>query len=187
MNSILLTLLFQNQNPPADLAGLVMLAVALVFLGACVLAFFLSLAALMPGATRRSELALIRWPKRAFLIGLVNYFVVFVVASILGAISPQVLGPVGVILLLILFAVTALGLTGIAAAVGQRIDEMARGSLPPLGHVLVGTLTLTLACLVPFFGQVFLFLLCCVGAGVGILSFFARPPAQPTTTEPVPA
>jgi hypothetical protein len=72
-------------------------------------------------------------------------------------------------------------LTGVATTVGQRIDEMARGSLPPLGHVLVGTLTLTLACLVPFFGQVFLFLLCCEGAGVGILSFFARPSTEPVS------
>ena len=178
MNSILLAPLAQTpQDAPASLAALIGLVVVTAFLGLCVLAFFLALAALMPGVTRRSQLALTRWPKRAFLIGLVNYFVVFVIASILGAINAQVLGLVGLILLLILLAITALGLAGMAVAVGQRIDEMWRGNFTPLAHVLVGTLVLTLASSVPGIGQVFLLLLCWEGAGVGLLSFFAQPPA----------
>ncbi|MBU0492548.1 MAG: hypothetical protein KKA73_30375 [Chloroflexi bacterium] len=185
MNAILQTSLFQAQDPPADLAGLVALLVLMVFLGVCVLAFFVSLAALMPGVTRRSELALIRWPKRAFVIGLVNYFVVFVVVSILGAINAPVLGVIGLILLLILLAVTAMGLAGMAVVVGQRVDEMWRGSFSPLAHVLVGTLTLTLASAIPGIGQVFLLLLCFEGAGVGILSSFsvARPAAPAPVAE----
>jgi len=183
MNSILLTPLFQAQDSPADLSSLIALLVLTVFLGVCVLAFFVSLAALMPGVTRRSELALIRWPKRAFVIGLVNYFVVFVIVSILGAINMQMLGLIGLILLLILLAATAMGLAGMAVTVGQRVDEMWRGNLSPLAHVLVGTMTLTLASAIPGIGQAFLLLLCFEGAGVGILSFFARPPAPAPIVE----
>lgn len=157
-------------------------------------AFFVALNVFFSGRISRARQSVHNFPGRCLLLGVVNLtffgaisLAIFALSSWLGEVP--FLQIIGLIFLIIPGLAALFGLAGLVELVGERLvaDKSA------LMRTTWGTLTLTLACALPFVGWFvllpYVFLL---GLGAFILSLISRqePPAafDPTLGEmPVPA
>ncbi len=139
-------------SPVEDLAGLVMALVVATLLIASLATLLLVLTGLLPHISRGSRAALTRSPRRAFLIGLVNYLFLGGISLVLTEIGEGLTDVIALLLLLFLAAVTALGLTGTVALLGQRLSELGSRTASPAKQLLWGTLAFVLAGVFPVLG-----------------------------------
>lgn len=148
--------------------GLLLAFLALV---AVLLGLFASLAAFFPRMVWLSQRAVEQSPGRSILIGLVN--AAFVLAVSLPLLSLQ--GPlptiVGAVVLAVGVGGLAIGLAAVTALVGRRL----RRTESELSAIFTGTMVLSLASAVPFFGWfVFLPVILFLALGGFILGWFRR-------------
>lgn len=141
-------------------------------------AYFLVVNALFPQRIAKTKAIIQSMPARSFGIGLVNFVFFAVIAMVLLSVAentgPFVRGILiipAVIILVFLAIVLSFGLTGMANFIGERIFP----DVSTWKQTLWGTVSLSLACALPFVGW-FLLLpyVGFVGIGAVILGFFQR-------------
>lgn len=141
-------------------------------------AYFLVAHALFPQRIVKTKAIIQSMPARSFGIGLVNFVFFAVIAMVLLSVAentgPFVRGILiipAVIILAFLAIVLSFGLTGMANFIGERIFP----DVSTWKQTLWGTVSLSLACALPFVGW-FLLLpyVGFVGIGAVILGFFQR-------------
>ena len=144
----------------------------------CLFGFFIVMNILFPEQISKTRNTLQQTLKRSFWIGLVNVLFLLPVSLILLSLSNATGGPLaailmipGLILLGILLGLASFGLTCIVNRIGEQI--MPEQNL--LKRTFWGTLSLSLACGLPFVGW-FLLLpyVLIIGVGAAILGFFQR-------------
>jgi hypothetical protein len=168
------------------------LAVALVILGlmATLPAQWLLARALLPGAVDRARERLVSRPILCVLAGLVPAALgIGVALALLGQGGPP-LKLLGFVLFAGTILVAAVGMAGLATAVGERLPSAADAGRPWRGLVR-GAVCLELAFLVPFigwFGLLPIALAAALGAAVlSLAAAAAAPPASPAPVPPGPA
>jgi len=128
------------------------LAVLIVLTGVGLVAFFAVLEVFFPRRIERTYLSLKGGLGRSFLIGVVNFVFFGAVALAFFALAKgtriEILGAIGLIALIPPAVGVVFGLAGVTAFVSQRIAPQADG----IQRKAWGTLTLTLACGLPFVG-----------------------------------
>jgi hypothetical protein len=160
-------------------------ALLIVVALACLLAFFSVLGVFFPRRIAQTQSIARQSPERALLVGLVN--VIFFLALILG------IGRIGaglsfseaiILLILVILAVgLSFGLAGVVQLVGERLFPDSR----PLVRTGWGTISVGLACAVPYVGWYGLFVfVSLLGLGSFILSFFRKNEPEPKIN-PTPA
>ena len=163
------------QPPPnEEVQGLALLLLILALV-VCLIGTMVTLTALMPGVTGRSQAALQRWPWRAFFIGLVNYVFLTGMALIIFSAAIDILNLIGVFILAFLAAVTALGLGGLTQLTGERMAAMRTSEMSPLKQVVWGAVVLELTGLLPLVGW-FLFtpIILMIAFGAAVLGWRSR-------------
>ena len=174
VHTLSLSLPFQQDRVPNFWQGLVWL-ILLVLLSGCVIAFLLTLIALLPQVQERNQIMLTRTPWRAFFIGLVNYIFLGGMSAVAFDSGLEILGLLGLIILIFLISVTALGLTGLVTLVGHRLNALRQSPTSELKAIIWGSITLILAGLLPFIGWFILTpILLMVSFGAGILGWLNR-------------
>ncbi len=139
-------------SPVEDLVGMLMALAVATLLTASLAALLLVLTGLLPSISRGSQMALVRFPRRAFLIGLVNYLFLGGISLALTQIGEGLTDVIALFLLLLLAAVTVLGLTGTVGFLGQRLSELGSRPASPVRQLVWGTLALVLAGVFPVLG-----------------------------------
>jgi len=142
----------QSEPPVERLVNGLGLLVLLVIVGLCLIALMAVLAALFPKATEQSRAAALASPRRAFFIGLTNYLLLGGISLLLFSIGNDLISVIGLVIVIFLSAVSAIGLTGVVTLIGERLAEMGERQISKLKQVVIGTLALALAGLLPFFG-----------------------------------
>jgi len=133
------------------LNGLIVLLLTLAS-GIFLAALMVTLAALLPTVSKRSQSAVQRSPWRAFFIGLANYLFLGGIALILLDAGEGLLTFISLILLAFLTIVTAIGLAGLVKLLGERLAGLRGEEMSPLKQVIWGAVALELASLLPFIG-----------------------------------
>jgi hypothetical protein len=143
----------QGEPTPVEqlLNGLGLL-ILLAIVGLCLIALMVVLAALFPTASKQSQAAALASPRRAFFIGLANYLLLGGISLLIFSIGNQLLSVIGLVIVAFLSAVSAIGLTGVVTLIGERLAKMGDRPMSKLKQVIIGTLALALAGLLPFFG-----------------------------------
>jgi len=160
----------------ADLAGLLALLILFLFSGACLAALTVLLSALLPQAAERAQAALLRSPRRAFFIGLVNYLFLGAVSLLLLSTDIPPLAVIALVIIGAVLVVTFFGLVGLTRLLGERLSMLAGRDMPGLKQLLWGTVCLELAALLPVVGWFLLTpILLMVSFGATVLSWFRRP------------
>jgi hypothetical protein len=121
--------------------------------GVCLTALFLVVEVLFPRAVEQTRAAASDSPGRSLLLGLVNAGFLIVLAVAITSAGVDALNVIALILLAILVAGLAVGLTAMARFLGQRL-------FPGSGEtkrMVAGSGLLILACLMPFVGWFGLF------------------------------
>ncbi|GEM_PF-607565 len=139
-------------SPVEDLVGMIMALGVATALTASLAALLLVLTSLLPDLSRGSQAALTRFPRRAFLIGLVNYLFLGGISLALFQLEGEITDVIGLLLLLILAGVTLLGLTGTVALLGERLAGLSSGTVSPAQQLIRGALAFVLAGLFPVLG-----------------------------------
>jgi hypothetical protein len=159
------------------------LAVAILFGEVCLVALFITLRALFPHRLARAQTVADRMPGRALLVGLVNFLffsaltLAFVALSQLTKVA--LLGLPGVFFLALLAIGLSLGLASVAQLVGQRVAT----ARTELMQTVLGTLTLSFACLMPFIGWFILLPYAgFLGMGAFVVGLFYRERPAPEVT-----
>lgn len=132
-------------------------------------------AVLFPGLIVRARAHAVRMPRRAFLVGLLNFaFFGLLSAALLSA--GEVAALLGLIVAAILLAYVGVGLTAIADLVGERMGLQHQ---PPLLRTVVGAVTLQLAALTPLVGWIIVPTVAgLIGYGALIIALVRRKPAE---------
>ena len=87
----------------------------------------------------------------------------------------DILGLLGLIVLIFLIGVTALGLTGLVTLLGQRLNALSQSPISDLKATIWGSIILILAGLFPFIGWfIFTPILLMVSFGAGVLGWLNR-------------
>jgi hypothetical protein len=153
-----------------------MLAVILLTIG--LVAYFLVVNALFPQRIAKTKSMIHSMPARSFGIGVVNFVFFAVIALVLFSVAENA-GPFirgiltipAVVILAALTIVLSMGLTGMSNLIGERIfpDSSA------WKQTLWGTVSLSLACALPWVGWFLLFpYVGFAGIGAVILGYFQR-------------
>jgi hypothetical protein len=153
-----------------------MLAVILLTIG--LVAYFLVVNALFPQRIAKTKSMIHSMPARSFGIGVVNFVFFAVIALVLFSVADNA-GPFirgiltipAVVILAALTIVLSMGLTGMSNLIGERIfpDSSA------WKQTLWGTVSLSLACALPWVGWFLLFpYVGFAGIGAVILGYFQR-------------
>jgi hypothetical protein len=170
----------QEEPPLERLANGLGLVILLLLMGLCLMAFFAVLTALLPTATARSQAALYHSPWRAFFIGLANYLFLGGLGLVLLNTGKEALGLVGALIIALLAAVTAIGLTGLVAITGERVAGLHATKSSPLKQLAWGTTALALAGLLPFVGWFLLTPgLLMIAFGAAVLAWRSRQQSGP--------
>ncbi len=151
--------------------------ILVVAVGAALIALLTAVSLLFPGPVGRARQVLENNLWKSFLVGLVNFLFLAVIAVLLARLA-EGLGGVGGAIFMALILIIGLmlavlnlqGASGMAGFLGERL-----GGRPPIGATLKGGVLILLACLTPFIGwYVFApFILLC-GLGASIFSLFQR-------------
>lgn len=131
----------------ADVAALfgTLLALGIAFPG-----LMLTTSLVFPGLTARAETRLARTPWKSFFLGGVGMFGALVPVLILFNLPGSGGQFLGFVALLVLLAVTCVGASGMARALGRRLDSAE--SLSPAARVVRGAVALELAAVFPLVG-----------------------------------
>lgn len=142
-------------------------------------------AALVPDYIIRAQTILKKRPRRSFLVGLVN--AAFFVALAFVLVSPNIEalniigGFIGVIVLPLFIVV---GLLIAAACIGERIGLIcSKRQSTLLRQLLIGTVVVIPALIVPIFGWLVVLIILLIGLGAGILTLFQRSEETKKITE----
>ncbi|HEX9925894.1 MAG TPA: hypothetical protein VGD99_24775 [Anaerolineae bacterium] len=166
---------YQQETPVARLINGLAVLILIMLIGLCLGALLAVLAALLPAAGRRSQAALLRSPWRAFFIGLANYLFLGGISLILLNTEVRPLALVGVIIAAALISITLIGLTGLVTLTGERLAALRSRETSPFSHLVWGTVTVTLAGLLPFIGWFLLApVLLMVSFGAAVLAWRNR-------------
>jgi hypothetical protein len=152
-------------------------ALLIVVALACLLAFFSVLGVFFPRRVAVTQAIARENTGRAVLVGLVNVAFFTALVLVIGRIGAGLsIGGIIIILILIILAVgLSFGLAGVVQLVGERL---APGS-QPLVRTSWGTVSVGLACAVPYAGWYGLFAFVgLLGLGSFILSFFRKEETQ---------
>ncbi len=171
-------------GPPAEqlINGLTLLLLILI-MGLCLSALVVVLTALLPQASQRSKIAIVRSPWRAFFIGLANYLFLGGISLVLFSPNSKILGLVGALIIAFLAGVTTIGLTGLAALTGDKLSVLRDQPMSPLKRLVWGAIALELASLFPLVGWFILApALQMISFGAAVLAWWNRKPE--TTEEP---
>ncbi len=158
----------------SELVNFLELVVGLPLLGVSIAALLVLIQALFPGTVLQTRRTIERMPIRAFLIGLVNFLFFGLLA--LALVSARVAGVplIGIFIGLLLLSFTAGGLAAVARLVGERLQPQVTHPVPSL---LLGTLVLEGATLVPLVGWLVVPLLASLcGLGAVIITLIRREP-----------
>ncbi len=172
-------------GPPVEqlINGLTLLVLILI-MGFCLSALVVVLAALLPQASQRSKMAIVRSPWRAFFIGLANYLFLGGISLVLFSAKIEALGLVGVLIIAFLAGVTTIGLTGLAALTGDKLSVLRDQPMSPLKRLIWGAIALELASLFPLVGWFLLApALQMVSFGAAALAWWNRKPKSPGEQE----
>ena len=155
---------------------LIRLSVALLYGSLALVALFLVLVGLFPGAAARTQAMAEAMPGRSFVVGLVNLIFGAAVIVALLALAQwthiQVLGLPALAVLGIWAAAVIFGLSGLVQLLGARLLP----SRPGPRRTIAATLALGWACTVPFVGWFGVLPLAAAwGLGAFILTFFTQP------------
>lgn len=134
-----------------SIEGALLLLLILV-IGVCFVALMVLLNLLLPTVSERGKTALLNHPWPAFFIGLANYLFLGGISLLLFALEIPPLGVLGLLITSFLLGITLLGLPGLVKLVGERLAEACQVPVSPLWQLIWGTVTLTLAGLLPFIG-----------------------------------
>jgi hypothetical protein len=146
-------------------------------IAACLVAFFAVLGVFFSQRIAKIQRIAEQTPGKAFAVGLVNalFFTaisLFFFALANGAGGAQLLQMLGLLFLVIPGVGAVFGLAGLVQLTGERLFPRLEG----IRRTAAGTLTLGLACSLPFAGWFGLLpFLALLGLGAFILSFFSRP------------
>ena len=176
VKSVPTALPWQQAEPPLDrLINGLSLLILLVIVGLCLIALVLVLSALFPKACQRSKAAAHSSPRRAFLIGLANYLFLGGISLVLFSLGNEVISIIGLVIVTFLATVSAIGLTGVVALLGERLAGMQGQEMSRLRQSVLGTLALLFAGLLPFFGWfVFIPVVLMVSFGAAVLAWRNR-------------
>jgi hypothetical protein len=154
---------------------------ALLFGNLFLVAFVATLVALFPRRLAQTRAAADAMPGRAFTIGLINGLFFSALILAFSAVADRVGNELPRIPAVLLLALVGLGVSFGLAAVAELVGERLRPQTAGLVRITWGTLSLSLACSLPFVGW-FLLLpyAACLGLGAFIISLFHRP----TTSAP---
>ena len=160
--------------------SLVSYAILLLLSAITFASLFAAVLGLFPARVGHIRTTLQLTPIRAAVVGAINltFFGLLTLGSFaLGeATGIQLLALPGVLIIAVLLAVIALGLTGTAALLGERLLP----SQSALRQVALGGMALSTACYAPLVGWFVLFpCLMAIALGAFILSFFVRPAPPP--------
>ncbi len=145
----------------------------------------ISVALLLPHQSRKAVTALENTTWLCFLIG-IGMLVVFGIGSALASIPVPLIKLMGVVILLSLGGIVALGAAGLAQLMARRIGDMT-GTESSFKSLVQGSVVFSLALGFPFIGWLLftpLAVLCALGAGVCAL-LPARQQAYAPITPPV--
>lgn len=160
----------------SDLVNLLGLIVGLPLFGVSIAALLVLGQVLFPGTILQTRHTLERMPIRAFFVGLVNFL--FFGLLTLALVSGRVPGVplIGILIGLVLLSGIAAGLAAAARLVGERLQPT---TTHPVSAVLLGTLVLEGAALVPLVGWLVVPILAGLcGFGALIIALIRRGPAQ---------
>jgi hypothetical protein len=159
----------------SDLVNLLGLIVGLPLLGASIAALLVLIQALFPGTVLQTRRTVERMPIRAFFVGLVNFLFFGLLGLAVAAAGVPGTPLLGSLIGLLLLSVTAAGLAAVARLVGDRLQTAA--TPPPVRSLLLGTLVLEGATLVPLVGWVVVPVLASLcGLGAVIITVIRRQP-----------
>lgn len=148
----------------------------LALLDACVAAFALLCHALLPAVIARARQAVVRQAGRALLIGFVNLGFFTVVIIVLFAVKAPGTRLLGIVLAAVILAFALTGMTAVAGLVGARLRP---NDPDATRQLLVGTVVLELAMLVPLAGWIILSVgIASLGCGALILALGWRGAGQ---------
>jgi hypothetical protein len=160
------------------MSDIVRLMLAFILLTIGLVAYFLVMNALFPQRIAKTKSMIHSMPARSFGIGVVNFVFFAVIALVLFSVAENA-GPFirgiltipAVVILAALTIVLSMGLTGMSNLIGERIfpDSSA------WKQTLWGTVSLSLACALPWVGWFLLFpYVGFAGIGAVILGYFQR-------------
>lgn len=144
--------LLQSEPPLERFINGLALLILIFIVGLCLVAFITITAALLPQATERSQAALVRAPWRAFFIGLANYLFLGGISLLLFSTKIGPLGLIGLILTAFLTVATIIGLASLVKLIGERLASLRHRDDSALTRLVWSTVSLELACLLPFIG-----------------------------------
>ena len=163
----------QKLDAVLGLANLIEAALVILAIGAGLTALVAILRASFPGLTASLDEASARRSRmRRFWIGLLNGPALFVLAIAFG--GKPATKAVGVVLFIVLLAISLAGLCAEVPRIGQSLFRTAGRVGTPLSHTLAGGLFLTLACWIPFVGWLVLAGVLFVGIGSVVSWIFTR-------------
>ncbi len=130
--------------------------------------------ALRPRLLSRSRAHLARAPRRAFLIGLVNWVFFFGLAALLGSTNAGILALIAVLLLLGLLFLAVAGFATLAGVVGTRVLALWERPASSGGQVFAGGLALEALLFVPVVGWLMLIVTGLTSCGAVIMALWQR-------------
>jgi len=130
------------------LADTIILVLLIIVLGIATAALTTLCSVLFPTIVNQSRRHLVQAPIRMFVIGLINFTFFGFIAGAVASLG-QLGGLIGLIITTILFSYVAVGLTGVAKLIGERL-RLDDGQ--PLRQLVAGTVVLELAALMPVVG-----------------------------------
>jgi hypothetical protein len=158
----------------SDLVNLLGWIVGLPLLGASIAALLILIQALFPGTVLQTRRTIERMPIRSFFVGLVNFLFFSLLGLALAATGVPGLPLLGLLIGLLLLSLTATGLAAVARLVGERVHPATTQPIPAL---LLGTLVLEGATLVPLVGWLVVPVLASLsGLGALIIALIRRRP-----------
>jgi len=157
---------------------LLTVTLAVILLTLNLVPFFIVLSLLFPARLAKTQANVDRMPGRTFVIGMVNFLFLLLIALVFFSLGDKVGGPLKAVLMLpalviiaALFVAVSFGLGGVANSLGERLAP----DQSKWRQVLWGTLLLGLGCSVPIVGWFLLFPYAgWVGTGAFIISFFQK-------------
>ena len=159
---------------------------AVVFLAISLSAFFLVFGMLFPSRIAKTHLILTDMFGRSFLVGLGNAAFFLAIALGIFALARSLRIEALGILSMILLAFLAIGIIFGLAGMVQLVSEKLFPQFSSLRRTVAGALTLGLACGLPFVGWFGLLpLVCILGLGAFITSFFYHPRPDDSLEPPV--
>jgi hypothetical protein len=155
----------------------------IILLTIALAAYFLVIGVLFANRAAKTQRVITTMPGRSFGVGLVNFVFFGVIAVILfsvadkaGAFGKVILTIPALLITAVLAVMLSFGLTGMANLLGERIFPEATS----WRQTVLGTMTLSFACTLPFAGWFLLFpYVGLVGIGAFILGLFQREIIKP--------